>query len=660
MGGSQSQVHIYTEPVTEKKDGETAIYRNMQSKEKLFEYPSEDLQTLQAAIMKANSLYKDNEFIGQRDENTKKFTYKTYGEEYLQARAVGTQIKRLNLAFKTNEYKNIDLSLIGIYSKNRVEWNTVDMACALYGVTVVPLYDTLGYETITFVFEQTQMTTCFCSAASVNTLIQTPNLHKLANIVYFDPLTEETKQKIETRGIKLISYEDLLKEGASNLEELPQNLSPQQVFTFSYTSGTTGLPKGAMLTHKNFMSAVSALGEFDMNHTDTLLCYLPLPHVMQRVLNVISWCKGTKIAFFGGDMLKLKEDIQDSKPTIFVSVPRLFNRFYDVILDNLKRVEGFKQSLIQTAIKTKLENLKNKNEYSHFLYDKLVFNKIKDIFGGRVRLVASGSAPISSDVLDFYKIVLGCPVYEAYGQTEGMGLQFMTSKNDKESCGYVGGVCPQLEMKLIDVPEMNYFSTDKNENGQNVPRGEICVRGSSVFAGYYKDEEKTKEAIDDEGWLHSGDIGCLKQNGSLKIIDRRKNIFKLSQGEYVAPEKVENIYVRARGVAEAFVYGDSLKNNCVAVIVPNPDEIKKIAAELKIEKEDDISKLCQNPQIVEFYQKSIFEHGKANKLFTFEQATKVHLEPTSFILQGLCTSTLKLQRYQAKQRYESVIKKLYE
>lgn len=138
-------------------------------------------------------------------------------------------------------------------------------------------------------------------------------------------------------------------------------------------------------------------------------------------------------------------------------------------------------------------------------------------------------------------------------------------------------------MKLIDVPEMRYLTTDRNSQGALEPRGEICIRGPGVFPGYYKDLDKTNEAIDSEGFLRSGDIGSLTQGGSLKIIDRRKNIFKLSQGEYIAPEKVENIYSRARGVQESFVYGDSLQNFCVAVIVPTPDELPKIAAELKIE-----------------------------------------------------------------------------
>ncbi|KAL4469388.1 hypothetical protein ABPG74_004641 [Tetrahymena malaccensis] len=659
MGANQTKPHIYAVPVSEKQPGETQIYRNVRGQKQLLDFPSKDIQTIQAVIEHAHMKFKDRPFVGKRDPTTNQFTYKTYSEEYRDARGVGSSIQKLYLTHNTSEYKNIGVKLIGIYAKNRVEWNTVDMACALYGFTLIPLYDTLGSETISYIFGQTQLTSCFCSAASIKNILSTQDLQKLVNIISFDPVDEETKQQVQQRGLNLMYYNDLVVQGTAHLLDLPNDVSPNTIFTFSYTSGTTGLPKGAMLSHKNFISIIPSLGEIDINENDSQLCYLPLPHVLQRIFNVVCWYTGTKIAFFGGDILKLKDDIQDSKPTLFVSVPRLFNKFYDVIQDNLKKVQGCKSSLIQTAIKTKLENLKTKNQLTHFLYDKLIFNKLKDVFGGKIRIVASGSAPISQEVLDFFKIVLQCPVYEGYGQTEGTGFQFCTSKYDMNSSGYVGGVGPQLEMKLIDVPEMNYFSTDKNEKGENIPRGEICVRGNSLFPGYYKDEEKTKEAIDNQGWLHSGDIGLLLPNGSLKIIDRRKNIFKLSQGEYVAPEKVENIYIRARGVQEAFLFGDSLQNYCVAILVPNPDEIKKIAAELNENADQDISVLCQNQQIIKFYQKNVFDHGKANKLFTFEQATKVHLEPKSFILLGLCTSTLKLQRHQAKQHYKQIIDQLY-
>ncbi|KAL4469389.1 hypothetical protein ABPG74_004642 [Tetrahymena malaccensis] len=656
MGGNQS--FVYSVPVSEKKQGETAIYRHVNYQKDIVKCPNEKIQNLQDLLINSHSKFKDREFVGKRDPVTNKFTYKTYGEEFEDAKAIGSSIKNYSLAYETKEYKNLDLRLIGINSRNRIEWNTVDWACALYNYTLVPFYDTLGPETTSYVFEQTQMTTCFCSQQSIKLILQVPKTYNLKNIVSFDDLDDNLIKQVKKAGFNLLMFKDLIQQGKQQIQEMPKDIKPDQVFTFSYTSGTTGLPKGVMLTHRNFVSIIAALDEKDPNENDNMLCFLPLPHSMQRIVNAICWYTGTKIAFFGGDIQKLKEDLQDCQPTLMVLVPRLFNRFYEGIQNEINKLKGFQALLVNYAIQSKLHNLVTKNQYHHMLYDKLVFNKMKQAFGGKIRLALSASAPISTEILNFFKIVLGCPIYEAYGQTEGLGLEFCTSRYDVKAPRTVGGVCGQLEMKLIDVPEMNYLSTDKNELGEDYPRGEICVRGSSVFAGYYKDEEKTKEAIDGEGWLHSGDIGCLWPSGSLQIIDRKKNIFKLSQGEYIAPEKVENIYCTARGVQEAFLYGDSLQNYCVGIIVPNPKEIKVIAKELNIETED-LQELCKNKDIIQFYQKTIVEKGKACKLFTFEQALKIYLEPKSFISLGICSSSFKLIRFQAREHYKEIIKELY-
>jgi long-chain acyl-CoA synthetase len=225
-------------------------------------------------------------------------------------------------------------------------------------------------------------------------------------------------------------------------------------------------------------------------------------------------------------------------------------------MGKIEAVTGAKRSFADKAISTKLQNLRNNAEYTHFLYDK-AFASVKDLFGGRVRFMVTGSAPLNRDVIDFLKIAGCCPIYEGYGLTESTGGSFLTYDWDPHS-GHVGGPATSTEAKLIDVPEMNYLSTDVDEQGRSTPRGEVCLRGAGIFAGYYKDEERTKEALDEEGWLHTGDVGMFGLGGNLKIIDRRKNIFKLSQGEYIAPEKIEGVYLKVRGVAEIFVYGDSL------------------------------------------------------------------------------------------------------
>ena len=179
----------------------------------------------------------------------------------------------------------------------------------------------------------------------------------------------------------------------------------------------------------------------------------------------------------------------------------------------------------------KQSNYESGGYYTHKVWDKLVFSKMQQVLGGNVKYMLTGSAPISSEVRQFMKICFACPFCEGYGQTEALGGQFVTIPEDP-GIGYVGGVIPHLEFRLKDVPEMNYFTTDTDENGVLTPRGEILSRGGAVIPGYYKNPEKTAETIDEEGWLHSGDIGMILPNGALKIVDRVKNIFKLSIGEY--------------------------------------------------------------------------------------------------------------------------------
>lgn len=193
------------------------------------------------------------------------------------------------------------------------------------------------------------------------------------------------------------------------------------------------------------------------------------------------------------------------------------------------------------------------------------------LIGGKVRYCVTGSAPIDASVLDFLKVAFDCPIIEGYGLTEVSGGVSFTNKNDPLT-GHIGGPTRSQKFRLADVPEMNYLSTDAP-----YPRGELCIKGETVFCGYFKREDKTKEAFDADGWFRTGDVAIMYPNGSFKIIDRVKNIFKLSQGEYIAPEKIEGVFVLCPYVAQSLVYGDSFKSCAVAVIVPNEEKVKQWA-----------------------------------------------------------------------------------
>ena len=317
----------------------------------------------------------------------------------------------------------------------------------------------------------------------------------------------------------------------------------------SYTSGTTGDPKGVKLTHKMVMATGWAMNSIVNKHDiaggplgrhDTYISYLPAAHSFEQGLQAMSIVYGAKMAFYSGNILKLTEDMGIVKPTMFPSVPRLFNRIYGKIKDKFKAKTGVLGALVQRGVNAKMYYLKNGEGFKHWFYDKIVFGKVQALLGGKVRVMCTGSAPIAGEVLDFLKICFGCPIMEGYGMTETCGGACLTAPTDPQT-GIVGGPFMNVKLKLRDIPAMGYFSTG------NPPRGEICFKGPSIMKSYFKNPEKTKEAFHN-GWLLSGDVGEIQPNGAIKIIDRAKNIFKLSQGEFIAPEKLENIYVQSEWV----------------------------------------------------------------------------------------------------------------
>jgi len=331
----------------------------------------------------------------------------------------------------------------------------------------------------------------------------------------------------------------------SNMDLTEFRPSENDVYMFCYTSGTTGDPKAAMLTHKNIMSAACSVFNVpgvSFNDEDIVISYLPLAHSFEKCLFVTSCTTGMAIGYYSGDPLKLLDDLKCLRPTYFPSVPRLFNRIYDKINSGVKEKSAIQQSLFNRAVSGKLSHLATSCSYTHSVWDPLVFNKLKDLIGGRVKMMVTGSAPISADVLKFLKIAFCAPIHEGYGQTESSAASCLTSGLDPEA-GHVGGPLSCIRIRLKDIPEMNYLSTDPQ------PRGEICYQGNSIFIGYFKNEEKTREALSDDGWLSSGDVGMILPNGSVRIIDRAKNIFKLAQGEYIAPEKLENVYIQSPYIA---------------------------------------------------------------------------------------------------------------
>ena len=511
------------------------------------------------------------------------------------------------------DYEGKKIRTIGIYSKNREEWFFTDVACWMINVTNVPLYDTLGEESICWTFEQTLLSTIFLASEGIPKLVEIykkGTIKTLKNLITFDEITPEIKASVEEVGLKVIIYKDLIESGKKETEIELKPCGPEDIMTICYTSGTTAKAKGVILLHRNFRNNASCGIRSGVLHGYkrgfTFLSYLPLAHVFERMVFYVCLISEFKVGFFHGSINELKDDVVAAKPHVLIGVPRVFCRFYDGMMKSINAQTGFKRKLLQSAMSTKLENYKATGDVTHWLYDKIALSKIRDAFGGRIHTIVSAAAPMDDNMSSIIKILLSCKYIQGYGQTESAGCISLSYYDDFLS-GSLGPPAACLVAKVIDVPEMNYFSTDMT-NGKNTPRGELCIKGSNLTPGYFKDPAKTAELYDKDGWMHTGDIAVLTTTGCLKIIDRAKNIFKLQHGEYISPEKIENVLSTSPWILQQFVYGDSYKTYLVAVIVPQNTEVMKWAQEKNIP--GTYEELCNNEELKKTILKDLERLGR--------------------------------------------------
>mmetsp|Transcript_1600 Transcript_1600/g.2862 ORF Transcript_1600/g.2862 Transcript_1600/m.2862 type:complete len:678 (+) Transcript_1600:91-2124(+) len=594
------------------------------------------------------------------------FVYASYGETVarVEALAAGLERSNENVLGKNDD----DMLLIGIYMKNCMEWIIAEQAAYCLGGATVPFYDTLGPDTVRFILEHTGLSCVVCSRLELGRLCEAKSsgtCPKFHSVILVDGVTQEASAMATKASLKVVAFAKIEAVGAQIVptdghKHKPPN--PSDIATFCYTSGTTGNPKGALITHENIMSAVGGMQDVPIFPNDRHLSYLPLPHIFERVVVAQMLTGGASIGFFRGNPLLLVEDIVACRPTIIPVVPRVLNKIHDKIMAGMAAKGGLTEKLFTMGLQAKTLGLSD-GRLTHPFWDRILFHKIKKALGlDCVRLMVSGSAPLSPKVMTFFRCLLGVPVLEGYGQTEGSAAATISSPDDITSVGHVGGPTGCVEVVLFDVPEMGYLSTDTSHNGESCRgRGEICIRGPNVFKGYYKDEEKTKEAIDEEGWLHSGDVGLWTVDGNLKIIDRKKNIFKLAQGEYVAAEKIENCLNQSLLIGQSFVYGDSFQTYLVAIIVPDEEPVRNWAkGNIPNAETAPFSELCKNDELKQEIMSEIKRLSKLNGLHGFETVKAVYLEPEIFTAEsGLVTPTFKLKRPQLKKHYEKMIEDMY-
>ncbi|KAF3918856.1 S-dihydroxybenzoyltransferase [Dactylellina cionopaga] len=562
---------------------------------------------------------------------------------------------------------------IGLWSPNMPEWQVTDLAAMAYSNFTVSIYDTLGPSTTEFIINHGELPTIVSTVSHIPTLLGLKDrLPSMKYIIAMDSIDDgelpgnRKKDLLEAwaseKGVQILSLTDVEALG----QKYPRPLAaptPDDIITINYTSGTSGVPKGVVLTHRNAIGAVTTSMICAPQYGDSImLSYMPLAHIYERLSEQAALAAGGAIGFFHGNILELGDDIKQLRPTAFCSVPRLYNRFYAGIKGLTVDAPGLKGNLSRRALAAKLSNMKAGGTNKHAIYDRLWSNKVKAGLGfERVSTMITGSAPISPEVLQFLRACFANDFFQGYGLTESYAVGSVQLFGDY-TAGNCGAITPTLEFCLKDVPEMEYRSTDKP-----YPRGEILIRGTTRFAEYYKNPEQTAGAIDSEGWFHSGDVGSFDELGRLSIIDRVKNILKLAQGEYVAPEKIENVYLANLNIfAMAYCHGDSQQAFLVGIFGVNPDTFAPYASKIlnkPISPTDmaAVKTACQEPAVVKAVLKDMDKVAKRRKLTGFERIRNVYLDIEPFSVDNeLLTPTLKLKRPQTAKKYRSQLDVLYE
>ena len=681
---------------TEKKPGETPILRRPDTLNALAKTNKINRNTQVDCVEYYKNLRPNSDFLGTRqyDSKNKKYTkyiWKSWSQIYDLSKLFLYGITKLDLC---QEIKVNDESLggekimrfMGIYARNREEWIVGSLGCQMDSITIVTLYDTLGINSIEFIFNQTELTTIITETKNFEKLLNIKELNKLGkvkNIIYLhcnedEGNLEENKNKLKNLGLNLISYETIISIGKKCLEEKDINIinkpykkvKPDDTFLICYTSGTMDNPKGAMVTTRSLTLATNVMYTigYHLSGVDTILSFLPLAHIMEQLIFTVCLLYGTRTGFSSGKTDRLLEDIQALQPTYFCAVPRVYEKIYKTIMDNINKRGTLVKKLFDLALKVKIDNYEKYGKLTHAFFDPIFFNKIKNLFGGKITWMLSGGAALQRDILQGLKVMVCCPLVQGYGQTENAGSALLNSVYDT-AAGTTGGVQNTTELKLVDLPEFNYLSTDINPNtGIPEPRGEICFRGDTVFKGYFKNISETKKIIDKDGWFHSGDVGIILTNNgnSIKIIDRAKSLFKLSQGEYVAPDKVQIILINSKYINQIFLYGESQYSYSVALVYPELNECVQFLKNEKILGEIDYDKikiedLCDNKNMEEEIIKDCNITGRKYDLKGFEIPRKIRIIKEPFSLENnLMTPTLKLKSKNIKAKYNDLIRNMYD
>ena len=572
-------------------------------------------------------------------------TYKRGGEwQHISSKQLLERIRHLALGLYSLGLRKGDR--LALLATNSPEWTLTDAACQFLGVLDVPIYPTLSADSVGYILDD--------SAARVLVIENTEAYERvkeaveqcaaMERIIFFDASGVDVERamsfdEVEALGQKLAS------ENSALLDTLSAATKPDDVATIIYTSGTTGEPKGVMLTHANIISNVFDAGEkYEFSERDVSLSVLPLCHIFERTGMYLYILHGMGV-HYAESIDKVPENLQEVRPTIFIGVPRIFEKVYARARLRAAQSSGIRESIFDWAIEVakkfaltaeRVESIGIGLAVKHRLADALIYRKLRAFFGGRLRACITGGAAITDDI---YLIFTGAgiTIFQGYGLTETSPV--ITSNNPFHArLGTVGKPIRNVEVRIAD-------------------DGEIEVRGPGVMAGYYNKPDADEQAFTTDGWFRTGDIGEIDTDGFLRITDRKKELFKTSGGKYIAPSKIEQMIRASKFVNQAVLVGDGRKFPA-ALIVPNFEMLESYATHKNLPIKTP-GEFCRDRKIVDLIERQVAK--LTQELSQYEKVKRIALLENEMTVEGgELTPTLKVRRKIVDQKYKSVIDKLYD
>ncbi|NND76889.1 MAG: long-chain fatty acid--CoA ligase [Flavobacteriales bacterium] len=519
---------------------------------------------------------------------------------------------------------------------NRAEWNFIDLACLQIGAIDVPVYPTISEKDYIYIFDQAEVKFCFVSDKPLYNKMQKvkDQVSYLQDVFIFNDVAGCKNWK---------EVKDLGKgKDKTKVEERKANVKYEDLATIIYTSGTTGDPKGVMLSHSNLISnALASSLRLPVDPGARSVSFLPLCHSFERMLIYLYMYKGVQV-HYAESMETIGDNLKEVSPMIFTAVPRLYEKVFDKIIAKGNELTGIKKKLFFWAVSLgeKFEYYNKNGAWYNFklsIARKVIFSKWQEALGGQVKLAASGSAALSERLCRIFNAA-GIPIMEGYGLTETSPVISVNEiENDGFRFGTTGRPIKDVEVKIAE-------------------DGEILCKGPNIMMGYYKDPEKTAEAIDKDGWFHTGDIGVLQEGQFVKITDRKKEIFKTSGGKYIAPQPMENIYKQSPFIEQIMVVGENEKHSS-AIVVPSFEYLKGYCKKNGIEYASN-EEVIKDPKINSLIQSEIEKYN--TQFGKWEQVKKPKLIPQEFTIDGgELTPTLKLKRKVIMAKYADAIADIY-